>query len=100
MEADELLTVGNITTIISWVVNIILPYVACYGIDKDVLTSLIFTGLWFAFCIYNSANPNTFAFLGNALKKCSIGKDDDLSDEELVLNDEYVSSDVDESEGC
>ena len=95
MEANDLLTVGNITTIVVWIVNIILPYVASYGLDQDVLTSLIFTLLWFGFTVYSSANPNTFEFLGNQLKEKAFGGEC----KETVLNDEYVTDVVDD-EGC
>lgn len=95
MELNDLLTVGNITTIVVWIANILLPYTVAYGIDKDVLTSLIFTGLWFAFTVYSSANPNTFEFLGNQLKEKAFR----IDNEETVLNDEYVSDVVDD-EGC
>ena len=98
MEINDLLTVGNITTIVVWIVNIILPYVACYGIDKDVLTSLVFTALWFGFTVYSSANPNTFGFLGNKIKEAK--EIFNNADEELMLNDEYtVEMPIDE-EGC
>ena len=95
MEANDLLTIGNITTIVVWIANIILPYTVAYGIDKDVLTSLIFTLLWFCFTVYSSANPNTFGFLGNQLKEKAF----DMENKETVLNDEYVTDVVDD-EGC
>ena len=95
MEANELLNIGNITTIVTWIVNLILPYVAVYGIDKDVATSIIFTLLWFAFVVYSSANPNTFKFLGNQLKDKALG----IETEETVLNDEYETEPVSD-EGC
>lgn len=95
MEIDELLTIGNITTIVVWIANILLPYTVAYGIDKDVLTSLLFTLIWFAFTVYSSANPNTFKFLGNQLKEKAFN----IETEETVLNDEYTVEVVDE-DGC
>lgn len=95
MEINDLLTTGNITTIVVWIVNLILPYVASYGIDRDVLTSVIFTIIWFGFTVYSSANPNTFDFLGNKVKEAQA----ELGDDELVLNDEYVES-ADDDESC
>lgn len=92
---NDLLTTGNITTIVVWIVNIILPYVASYGIDKDVLTSIVITLVWFGFTVFSSANPNTFDFLGNKLKEVK----ESVSPEEMVLNDEYVVETT-EDEGC
>ena len=90
MEANDLLTTGNITTIVVWIVNLILPYVASYGVDRDVLTSIVFTLLWFGFTVYSSANPNTFDFLGNKIKEAK-NEYEDSTDDVLVLNEEYVA---------
>lgn len=95
MEANELLTIGNVTTIVVWVGSLIAPYVASYGISKDVVVSLLFALLWLGFTVYSSANPNTFEFLGNQLKEKAFH----INNEETVLNDEYVSDIVDD-EGC
>lgn len=104
MEANDLLTTGNITTIVVWIVNLILPYVASYGLDKDVLTSLIFTLLWFGFTVFSSANPNTFGFLGNQIKKCKVDFDnsdnDTFDDDDLIMNDEYTEEVNTTEEGC
>lgn len=90
---NDLLTTGNITTIVVWIVNILLPYTVAYGIDKDVLTSIIITLVWFGFTVFSSANPNTFDFLGNKIKEAKeqLETDSISSDDELVLNEEYVS---------
>lgn len=98
MEINELLTVGNITTIVVWIVNLILPYAASYGLDKDVLTSLVITLIWFSFTVFSSANPNTFPFLGNKIKEA---KDvlENGSHEDVVMNDEYEAEIIDE-DGC
>lgn len=98
VDYNELLTVGNITTIVNWIVNIILPFVASYGLDRNVLTSIILTVCWFAFTVFNSANPNTFEFLGNKFKECL-----HIPSEDEVLNDEYETVEVesdDDGEGC
>ena len=100
MEINDLLTVGNITTIVVWIVNIILPYVAVYGIDKDVLTSIIFTLLWFGFTVFSSANPNTFDFLGNKIREAKEQFEAGSNDNELVLNDEYIAELPEDEEGC
>ena len=98
MEVNDLLSVGNITTIVVWIVNLILPYVASYGLDKDVLTSIIITLVWFGFTVFSSANPNTFDFLGNKIKEA---KDvlESQSHEDVVMNDEYEVEVIDD-EGC
>ena len=92
---NDLLTTGNITTIVVWIVNIILPYVASYGIDKDVLTSIVITLVWFGFTVFSSANPNTFDFLGNKIKEAKTI----LTDSDMVMNDDYVTA-VEDEEGC
>ena len=97
MEANELLTVGNITTLVVWVGSFIAPYAASYGVDKDVVTSLLFALLWLGFTVYSSANPNTFDFLGNRIKEAKEIFDEEHK--EKVLNDEYIT-DVAEEEGC
>lgn len=103
MEANDLLTTGNITTIVVWIANILLPYTVAYGIDKDVLTSIIFTALWFGFTVFSSANPNTFDFLGNKIKESKVEFDnsnkDSFDDDDLIMNDEYVEE-SDTDEGC
>ena len=99
MEANDLLTTGNITTIVVWIVNLILPYVASYGVDRDVLTSIVFTLLWFGFTVYSSANPNTFDFLGNKIKEAK-NEYEDSTDDVLVLNEEYVADLSTDDEGC
>lgn len=92
---NELLTVGNITTLVVWAGSFIAPYAASYGVDKDVVTSLLFALLWLGFTVYSSANPNTFEFLGNRIKEAKDNYEKGkVGDEDLVLNDEYVS------EGC
>lgn len=56
---------GNLTTIITWISFIILPYVATYGITQEQLTALLTSIIGIAFAIYNSKHPNDFEFLGN-----------------------------------
>lgn len=99
---NELLTVGNITTIVVWIVNLILPYVASYGLDKDVLTSLLFTLIWFGFTVFSSANPNTFGFLGNKIKEAKEKfEEQEENSNDQVLNEEYIAEiPVDDEEGC
>ena len=92
---NDLLTTGNITTIVVWIVNIILPYVASYGIDKDVLTSIVITLVWFGFTVFSSANPNTFDFLGNKIEEAKTI----LTDSDMVMNDDYETA-VEDEEGC
>lgn len=101
MEINDLLTTGNITTIVVWIVNILLPYTVAYGIDKDVLTSIIITLLWFGFTVFSSANPNTFDFLGNKIKEVKDNIEEKPTGEDMVLNEEYtVEVPVEEDEGC
>lgn len=94
---NDLLTTGNITTIVVWIVNILLPYTVAYGIDKDVLTSIVITVIWFGFTVFSSANPNTFDFLGNKIKET---KDvlESTPHEDVVMNDEYETEITEE--GC
>lgn len=56
---------GNITSVINWIVLIILPYVSAYGITQDQLVGVISAIIGIVFAIVNSKYPNTFAFLGN-----------------------------------
>ena len=98
---NDLLTTGNITTIVVWIVNILLPYTVAYGIDKDVLTSIIITLVWFGFTVFSSANPNTFDFLGNKIKEVKDNIEEKPTGEDMVLNEEYtVEVPVEEDEGC
>lgn len=71
--ADNLL--GNATTIINWLVLIILPYVSAYGITDSQLTALISAILGISFAIINSTYPNTFAFLGNSEQTIDVSDD-------------------------
>ena len=98
MEANELLTVGNITTLVVWVGSFIAPYAASYGVDKDVVTSLLFALLWLGFTVYSSANPNTFDFLGNRIREAKENFEEERK--EKVLNDEYVSDIPLDEETC
>ena len=61
---DNLL--GNVTTIINWLVLMILPYVSVYGITDSQLSALLTAIIGIVFAIINSKYPNTFAFLGNS----------------------------------
>lgn len=70
---DNLL--GNVTTIINWLVLIILPYVSVYGITDSQLTALLTAIIGIVFAIINSKYPNTFAFLGNG--EIQVDVDDD-----------------------
>ena len=70
---DNLL--GNFTTIINWLVLIILPYVSAYGITDSQLTALLSAILGISFAIINSAYPNTFAFLGNSEQNIDVSED-------------------------
>lgn len=97
MEANELLTIGNVTTIVVWVGSLIAPYVASYGISKDVVVSLLFALLWLGFTVYSSANPNTFDFLGNKIKEAKEVLESGSQDE-VVMNDEYETEITEE--GC
>lgn len=71
--ADNLL--GNCTTIINWLVLIILPYVSAYGITDSQLTALLSAFLGIIFAIINSKYPNTFAFLGNNEQNIDVSDD-------------------------
>ena len=67
--------IGNMTTIINWLVLIILPYVTTYGITDSQLTSLLTAILGITFAIINSKYPNTFAFLGNGGTGINVDED-------------------------
>lgn len=66
---------GNLTTIINWIVLIILPYVSVYGITDNQLTALITAVVGIVFAIINSKYPNTFAFLGNGQAEIKVDED-------------------------
>ena len=70
---DNLL--GNVTTIINWLVLIILPYVSVYGVTDSQLTALLTAIIGIVFAIINSKYPNTFAFLGNSETKVDVDED-------------------------
>ena len=70
---DNLL--GHVTTIINWLVLIILPYVSVYGVTDSQLTALLTAIIGIVFAIINSKYPNTFAFLGNGETKVDVDED-------------------------
>lgn len=70
---DNLL--GNMTTIINWLVLIILPYVTTYGITDSQLSALLTAIVGIIFAIINSKYPNTFAFLGNGETQVNVDED-------------------------
>lgn len=70
---DNLL--GNVTTIINWLVLIILPYVSVYGITDSQLTALLTAIIGITFAIINSKYPNTFVFLGNGQTGINVDED-------------------------
>lgn len=80
---------GNLSTIAVWLYCLLAPFIAQY-ISQEVFIAIF--GIIIA--VWSSANPNTFAFLKNNIKKC----DCSYETEETVMNDEYTSE-VDE-EGC
>lgn len=63
---------GNVTTIITWISFLILPYVATYGITHEQLTALISAIIGIVWAIYNSKHPNDFEFLGNQTEETNI----------------------------
>lgn len=56
---------GNSTTIINFLALAILPFVSSYGIDNDMLVSLLSALVGLLFAYVNAKYPNTFAFLNN-----------------------------------
>ena len=71
--SDNLL--GNVTTIINWLVLLILPYVSVYGITDNQLSALLTAIIGILFAIVNSKYPNTFAFLGNGQTGINVDED-------------------------
>ena len=77
------LTIGNTTTIATWIGGLILPYLSMYQITQDQLTSIITGIIILTWLMLNSKYPNTFEMLGN--NETTITNDDPNK----PLNDEY-----------
>ena len=77
------MTLGNITTLATWIGGLIIPFLGMYEITQDQLTSIITALIIVAWLIFNSKNPNSLDILGN-------GTADDADDYDEPLNDEYV----------
>lgn len=71
---------GNISTILVWIYVIIAPYIAQY-MTQDQFITIATALIGLLLTIWSAYNPNTFKFLGNEPKE--------ISNEEIVLNDEY-----------
>lgn len=71
---------GNITTIITWVCFLILPYVATYGITHEQLVALVSAIVGIIYAIYNSKHPNNFEFLGNNTEEMAVPSEEEIAD--------------------
>lgn len=89
--------IGNISTIANWVSILLYPIVLKYGIDIDqeILTTFIYTLIVIIIAVWSSYNPNKFKFLGNG-NLVDMGTILGYPSEEVVLNDEYESEEVEE----
>jgi hypothetical protein len=83
---------GNISTIASMVwAMIISPILISYGIEVDnVMGTAIVSGfILLCLLIWSACNPNSMGIFGNKKTQTGTGG-------EPILNDEYVTGDVDE----
>ena len=94
---DEVMNVGNISTIAQWTSVILLPIIINYGveIDQETLTTFIYALIMICISIWSSYNPNTFAFLKNNKQECECI----IETEEDLVNEEYEEEVIDD-EGC
>lgn len=81
---DELMNIGNISTIATWLSILLYPFIVRYGIniDQETMTTFIYTLIVIVIAVWSSYNPNTFGFLKNK-PRCDCGADE-------ILNDEYT----------
>lgn len=86
---DEL-NVGNISTLATWISIILYPLVVKYGIeiDKETVTTFVYTTLVIIIAIWSSYNPNTFAFLNNN-KQEQVCEEGIVESEADLINEEY-----------
>lgn len=89
--------IGNISTIANWISILLYPIVLKYGIDIDqeILTTFIYTLIVIIIAVWSSYNPNSFDFLGNG-NLVDMGTILGYPSEEVVLNDEYETEEVEE----
>lgn len=82
---DEIMTIGNISTIATWLSILLYPFIVQYGIDidRETITTFIYTLIVICIAVWSSYNPNTFKFLKNNLI-CG------CETEEIILNEEYT----------
>ena len=79
METNNISTIATFAAII---ITAILSYFG-YTVDQNELTPLILGLITLCIAVWSSKNPNNLAILGNA------PKDNTITEEDLVLNEEY-----------
>ena len=83
--------VGNISTIVKFIVCILGPSAAAYGVSESLLTAILTIILGFLIALIDSKYPNTFAFLGNASVSSVAQTEVELVHDQDVIDDEDES---------
>lgn len=94
MTNENIYTIGNISTIATWISLTITVILSYFGVVIDQATLLpVVSGLiTIIIAIWSSKNPNTFAFLGNQPNTKNTCECNDETD----LNPEYYKTMSDE----
>lgn len=58
---------GNLSTVLKFIVLIVAPYLAVYGIDQSTLYSVLSALLGLILAIVDARYPNTLALFGNCV---------------------------------
>lgn len=58
---------GNLSTVLKFIVLIVAPYVAVYGIDQSTLYGVLSALLGLILAIVDARYPNTLALFGNGV---------------------------------
>lgn len=91
MTNENIYTIGNISTIATWISLTITVILSYFGVVIDQATLLpVVSGLiTIIIAIWSSKNPNTFAFLGNKPNtNCECNDETDLNPEYYNIKDD------------
>lgn len=58
---------GNLSTILKFIVMVIAPYLAVYGIDQSTLYAVLSAVVGLVLAYVDAKYPNSMSFLGNAV---------------------------------
>lgn len=72
---------GNLSTLLKFVVLIVAPYVAVYGVDGSTLYSVLSALLGLVLAVVDAWYPNTLRVFGNAEAVEAVDGDDAVSDD-------------------